>query len=1289
MLIVTILILFVWFGAASTEAASPKHILFLHAQTEDFPAHKLFENGFKKQMQLAAETAEYSYDYLELTKFSPNPRYPQQLASFLKQKYVIRQPDLVVTHLGPAADFALKYGREIFPKAQFLLAADEVEGVSNHALPPGFGGVTGIFDIKNTIGLILQLQPDVRKIYVVIGDSERERQTMASFRRDVASMSAQVEFVYLNAMPLPQMVETVRNLREKAAVMYMFVFKDVAGNVFIPANEVKTFSDAANVPIYIPYAVFMGRGAVGGYLMSTEILGMKAAEQSLARLQAQGGPSMPIQVQNAEYQFDWRALKRWGISESKLPPGSKVLFKELTVWEQYRSYIIGGTLLIALLSLLSGGLLFNRTRLRKAKNELIRLNAELESKVSERTIALSNSNAELEQENETRKRVEAELRDVNENLESKVEERIQEVQAVNEELTAQNEEMQALNHEIQSMNEEISVLNQNLTGLNEDLEQRVAERTSDLTAVHQELTAQYEELQQSQDALRRSAELQAVLREIAEAAAAIVSLDELYAKVHRCLAMVLPSKNFMIVNIDEAAGEIIVPYCADEINEIPRRRPIDKGLSEYVLRLGKSVYLTPVDLDRLSASGEYTLGKLFARKIRHYLGAPLIDSQGGVFGLISLALREEEQAFQAEDIEVLSIVAAQLSVAIERIQVGESLIQSETLQKSILRAAPVGIGLVKTRVMQSANEKLCIMTGYAEAELVGQSSRMLYPSQEEYEFVGKEKYRQITACGTGTVETKWQKKDGTIIDVLLSSTPLALDDLDKGVTFSALDITNRKRAETELSESEARYRAVIEQAPDAILLCDPYTYEVLEANPQFAQQFGYDLLLDAPLNMFDIVEDSRDNMEALLETIRREGFLPAQRRTLRHKNGTLVIVERSAKLVHIKGRSLNVMTLRNVSDEVRQEQAIRRDAAMATRVQAAMLKQAEASVHLDIATIFEPSSYVGGDMYFMDWRYGGNTLRGFLVDAAGHGLATALHTSAMHVLLREINDLDLPLPEQMRWLNQRAGQYFDEETFAGAVGFELDLQLRQLRWCCAGMPLVWLATRDQQGMVNCPGMYLGICSTETFEMHTTPISAGDSVCFMTDGLSEIIGLQTEMHQVGFAEMVSLLKRTSLSGECRDDATAVCIQVKSLPDSSARTDGWPRILRFNGYGDYQRLKGEMGKILTELTGKEHSMQEVAIHEALANAMECRDGVPRQHRARLRFNKVGNRLIVRVKTSRIGFAGNAILKRLRSQPEDIFSFGEDASMGRGIPLMLSIADKMTYNSEGTEVLLAWKL
>ena len=154
-------------------------------------------------------------------------------------------------------------------------------------------------------------------------------------------------------------------------------------------------------------------------------------------------------------------------------------------------------------------------------------------------------------------------------------------------------------------------------------------------------------------------------------------------------------------------------------------------------------------------------------------------------------------------------------------------------------------------------------------------------------------------------------------------------------------------------------------------------------------------------------------------------------------------------------------------------------------------------------------------------------------------------------------------------------------------------------------------------------------------------------------------------------------------------TAVCIHVKSLPQSLVRQDGWPRILRFNGYRDYQRLKGEVGKILAEVTGLPHSLQEVAVHEALANALECRDGQARSQKARIKFNRVGNRLIVRVTTSRIGFAGNAILRRLRSQPEDMFSFGEDAAMGRGIPRMLSMSHKLTYNSDGTEVLLAWKL
>ena len=389
------------FGCSEVKASPPKHILFLYAQTEDYPAHKSLERGFKKQLQNMGEAnVEYSYTYLELSRFSFDPQYPERLASFLKLKYAAKKPDLVVTHFGPAADFALKYGRETFPRAQFILAMDEIEGLSASELPQGFGSVAGIFEVKETVMLIKKMQQDVKKIYVVVGDSEQERNTLEYFRKDVEALTEQIEFVYLNTMSFAKMIETVKNVRGNAAIIYIFVFRDVAGNVFVPANEVKTVSTAANVPVYAAYVNFMGRGIIGGNLMSAEVLGMRAAEMGILRLQSQNGPVYPVMVKSTEYQFDWRELKRWKIDESKLPPGSKVLYKELTVWEQYRVYIVSSVLLIVILSVLVVALLINRSRRLRAEKDLVQLNAELENKVLERTISLSKTNAELKDSQE-------------------------------------------------------------------------------------------------------------------------------------------------------------------------------------------------------------------------------------------------------------------------------------------------------------------------------------------------------------------------------------------------------------------------------------------------------------------------------------------------------------------------------------------------------------------------------------------------------------------------------------------------------------------------------------------------------------------------------------------------------------------------------------------------------------------------------------------------------------------------------------------------------------------------
>lgn len=126
--------------------------------------------------------------------------------------------------------------------------------------------------------------------------------------------------------------------------------------------------------------------------------------------------------------------------------------------------------------------------------------------------------------------------------------------------------------------------------------------------------------------------------------------------------------------------------------------------------------------------------------------------------------------------------------------VQEALRKNEALLGGILRAAPVGVGMVHDRVFEWVNDGMTALTGYDGRELRGKSARILYPDQEEFERAGREKYAEIRARGSGSVETRWRRKDGAVIDVHLSSALIERDEPDAGVVFTALDITAQKKA---------------------------------------------------------------------------------------------------------------------------------------------------------------------------------------------------------------------------------------------------------------------------------------------------------------------------------------------------------------------------------------------------------------------------------------------------------------------------------------------------------------
>ncbi|MDX2369600.1 MAG: EAL domain-containing protein [Colwellia sp.] len=266
----------------------------------------------------------------------------------------------------------------------------------------------------------------------------------------------------------------------------------------------------------------------------------------------------------------------------------------------------------------------------------------------------------------------------------------------------------------------------------------------------------------------------------------------------------------------------------------------------------------------------------------------------------------------------------------------EALQKSDYYLQSIFRAAPGGIGLIQDRVFKHVNENICQLTGYKREELIDQNARLLYSSDEEYKIVGQEKYRQIQEKGTGTVETRFQRKDGNIIDVLLSSTPLDMNDFSKGVTFTVTDISAIKQSKLALQKSQNKYLDLYENAPDMYLSVDPKTINVIQCNQTLLNILGFkkEEIVGHPVFNLYTAESARYVEKNIVPMFLDKGIVRNEYLQVKTKNGDIIDV------------SLNITAIRDEQGNILHSRAIWRDITLMKKHQ----YQLEHIAHYDLLT---------------------------------------------------------------------------------------------------------------------------------------------------------------------------------------------------------------------------------------------------------------------------------------------------------------------------------------------------
>jgi signal transduction histidine kinase len=355
-------------GGVASAQAHHKQVLVLYSTRTDNQFSIIGEHELPRILDVGPRTdLDYYSEFIDLSRF-PDPSHPILIANFLRQKYRGVRFDLVIAMQDVAVQFLKENRDSLFPDSPVVYLANDRRTASVGA------NSTGLIQERKftgTVALIEKLQPDARTVFVIAGAAAGDKAYEDEMRSQMQSFNSRLKVNYLSGLATDELERRLARLPERSAVYYLRVTEDGAGNKYHPLEYIDRVAAAANAPTYCWVDSALDHGIVGGSLYSQLEAIRRTGQLALRVLGGEKADSIDTSAIDLNSdQVDWRQLRRWGIDEARVPARTIVNFRDPSIWDRYKRYILGALALLVLQAGLIAALLIQRRELRRSQGSL-------------------------------------------------------------------------------------------------------------------------------------------------------------------------------------------------------------------------------------------------------------------------------------------------------------------------------------------------------------------------------------------------------------------------------------------------------------------------------------------------------------------------------------------------------------------------------------------------------------------------------------------------------------------------------------------------------------------------------------------------------------------------------------------------------------------------------------------------------------------------------------------------------------------------------------------------------